>query len=180
MILSQTSPELCLLGDGRSCQVGNINWIWYSYSIKCCSLNKSNHYKHIILKAIKMAQWVKVFAAKPDDLGLISTPNMVERKNWISKIILWPTHTPWKVCAHGHIHILNKQMEFTYHPELMGHAKHKGQGKTGYPTSQAMTELSSSWENILIGTEMLGGEDTGMASTHGTLSDSSLGVSWQN
>lgn len=28
--------------------------------------------------------------------------------------------------------------------------------------------------------EIMGGEDTGMESTHGALSDGSLGVSWQN
>lgn len=38
----------------------------------------------------KMAQFIKRFATKPDDLNWIPGPHMVEEKNHLSQVALWP------------------------------------------------------------------------------------------
>jgi hypothetical protein len=52
----------------------------------------------------EMAQQVKVHATKPDELTWISGTHMVNREDWLPKIVLWPPFmrhsTP--VCSHTH------------------------------------------------------------------------------
>lgn len=40
----------------------------------------------------KIAQWVRALVAKPDDLNLISKPNMVKGENKFPQVILEPLH----------------------------------------------------------------------------------------
>jgi hypothetical protein len=49
-----------------------------------------------------MAQWVKVLAAKPNDLSLILRICVVEEENWLQQVVLWSSYTCTRERAHTH------------------------------------------------------------------------------
>lgn len=52
-----------------------------------------------------LAQQVKVFATKPDNLSLISGPHVMERENISCPLTL---HESWNVCTYEHTLMQNR------------------------------------------------------------------------
>lgn len=49
---------------------------------------KRNYQTLIIMGLTRLAQWVKVFAAKSNDLGLLPGSHILEAENWLPYVVL--------------------------------------------------------------------------------------------
>ena len=78
-------------------------------------LKQMGQYKNGLNWASEMAQWIKVFVAKPENLSLIPEFHSMEGENGLPEVTLWPHACAMShMCMHAHVcmHILYKYMQF--------------------------------------------------------------------
>lgn len=55
----------------------------------------------------EMAQWIQVFVAEADNLGLTPGTHMIKGENQLPKVVLWPLYECQGSCARAHTHEIN-------------------------------------------------------------------------
>lgn len=61
-------------------------------------------FKTTLYEAGEVAQWEKVFAAKPDDLSSISRDHLVEEGDCFPQVVLWFPHAQYDMSVYAHMH----------------------------------------------------------------------------